>query len=203
MRKRKIALSVLVVAVLIVALFFTILNPMTGKVFNGNLEELSSGSYNITVGNATYHNSWVRLSITYTVPLKVNPDMLLFVISESNGSFSLGHDLNNLTTANLTFSYAQNPHLVATGLTDGLPYVSTAFTGEIMNPDGNVVGSTPVPFSANGVPLVSIFSTGDTMVKSGAVLNITIPSASPAGFSITMKYMGALGSSSIQLANLG
>ncbi len=202
MKKRKIALSILVVAVVLVASFFTVLNPTTGKVFNGKLRELSSGSHTFTANNTTYHDSWVRLSITYTFPWKLDPDMLLFKISDSNGTFSLGHDLNNLNSANLSFSYGRTPHIVATGMKNGFPYFSTAFFGEILNPDGKVVGSTQPPILANGEPLVSIFSTGDIMVQSGAVLNITLPSASPTGFTITMHYMGAEGSSSISLSKV-
>lgn len=199
MRKRGIIFSVLLVAVVIIAAFFTVINPTTGKVFNGNLMEMSSGAKTITVNNTTYHDSWVILSITYSVPLKLDPEMLMFNLTDSNGTFSLGHDLTNLTSANLSFSYDRTPHILATGMASGYPYASTAIIGEITNPDGSVVGSTPVPHSANGDPMVSIFSGGDTMVQSGAMVNITLPSPSPVGYSITMKYMGASGSSTVQL----
>ncbi len=202
MKKRKIALSILVAAVLFLAIFFTIVNPMTGKVFNGNLRELSSGTQTFTTNNTTFHDSWVRLSITYSVPLKLDPEMIFFNISDDNGSFSLGKGLTNQSTANLSFSYSRTPHIMTTGLNNGLPYASTAFSGEIMNPDGRVVGSTPLFYTADGTPIVSIFSTGDNMVQSGAVLNITLPSSSPTGFTITMHYMGAYGSSSIPLNQL-
>ena len=202
MRKRSVAISALVVAIILAASFFAVLNPTTGKVFNGTLREVSSGTQTFSVNNITYHDSWVKISITYSVPLKLDPEMLLFIISDSNGTFNLGHNLNDLTRANVSFSYDRTPHLLATGIQNGISYSSTAFSGKISNPGGGVVGSSPVPNSASGEPLVSIFSTGDTMVQSGAALNLTLPSAILAGFTITMEYMGAYGSSSISLSQM-
>lgn len=200
MRKKRTVITTLLVIAVIIGSFVIFFNPSTGLVLNAKLNEVSSGGYTSTHNNTTYTVSWVKLSISFSFPLELDPNRLNFYVTIENGTFPLGGNIGNSSGVNVTYHINWYPHLLATGENNNMSFISTSFFGKIVNPDGHEVGDTQLIAYRGGIPFSNGTISGDSFVQSGAIVNLTFPSSTLNGITVTMQYAGAYGSPSIVLS---
>lgn len=183
--KTRVILAGTIAVITIVGLYLMLLSPSTNLVMGAKLNEVSTGSSTFVSNNVTYHYPYADISLTFNLPLNMNPARLeLYVTNQQHEIPVFGGIV--VSGINITYSGNSFPHWIArlpAKLTGTVEYW-TGFTGTVTNPDGRIVGGA----SNNGN-----FIPGDSLVKSGALLYLTFPAgvSSVQGFSVTVIYRGS------------
>lgn len=183
--KTRVILAGTIAVITIVGLYLMLLSPSTNLVMGAKLNEVSTGSSTFVSNNVTYHYPYANISLTFNLPLSMNPARLeLYVTNQQHEIPVFGGIV--VSGINITYSGNSFPQWIAAlpaKLTGTVEYW-TGFTGTITNPDGRIVGGA---FN-NGN-----FIFGGSLVKSGALLHLTFPAdvSSVQGFSVTVIYRGS------------
>ncbi len=183
--KTRVILAGTIVVITIVGLYSMLLSPSTNVVMGVKLNEVSTGSSTFASNNVTYHHPYADISLTFNLPLNMNPARLEFYVTNQQHEIPV---FGGIVVSGINITYLGNsyPHWEATlpAKVTGTAGYWTGFTGIATNPDGRIVGGA---FN-NGS-----FIPGDSLVKSGALLHLTFPAgvSSVQGFSVTVIYRGS------------
>ncbi len=193
--KTRVILAGTIVVITIVGLYSMLLSPSTDLVMGAKLHEVSTGSSTFVSNNVTYHYLCANISLTFKLPLNMNPAKLEFYVTNQQHEIPV---FGGIVVSGINITYPGNsyPNWLATlpGKVTGTVEYWTGFTGTVTNPDGRNVGGS----SNNGN-----FIPGDSVVKSGALLRLTFPVgvSSVQGFSVTEIYRGsAIASTTLTVA---
>jgi hypothetical protein len=197
-RERWAIFSVILIALLVAVSYLSLANPSTAlyaqisfsKVGQGTLISPAADNAN----NETLSNIYVNLTMKITFPQGLDPSRLVLILESPEGQeVSLGNGIN-LPAANLTYSASSYPHWLV-----NLPKLSaSAYSADVTNPDGSIVGGYSNCPPAAGCTWVN----GDSVIRSGAIVTLVFPESvsSPQGYVFKAIYRNSLSGSSINLS---
>jgi len=184
-------LSIIIVAALVAGAFFAVANPSTGKIFAGQISVVNNWNTSFQQGNSTVYEAHFNISIEFSLPYRLDPARIEFVIQDQNKSIELfkGVSLNDVS---MVYSPNSCPHWLTTVGQN----VSTEFNGNITDPAGTIVGGYPVE-GQNGFT----WNNGPASVLPGAVFHLEILSNRTfnAPYLLTLIYEGGYGEAEVNI----
>jgi len=184
-RSHVVTLAIALVVVVAVGSYIIVYNPFTQ--FKANLTQKGTGDslYWWTDGQQLVKILYANITFTFTSPSTLDPSKLNLTISRPGEKLAFGSSGSLLNAIPLGYSSGQYPRWLAVY---GRGYWS-GFTGQVLNPDGSIVGGGQAQVVQGAT------------IESGAVLTLTFPSTvnSTQGYVLTASYEGASGNATITL----